>query len=316
MSVLAVSASHTPLKDHNPPAPEVQAEVDACFDRLREEVARFAPELVLAFGPDHFNAFFYRLMPSFCIGAESASIGDWNTPAGALPSDPVLAEAAAAHAHAQGVDLAISHRMEVDHGHTQLLQLLFNWSELPPVLPVFINCVAAPRPPLPRVAALGRALGEFVGTLNKRVLILGSGGISHDPPVPALNGAPPEVRERLIAGGTVSPEARAARQARVLEEAKLQVAGTSRGVPLNPVWDRAFLAALEAQDFDALTHYTDADISRDGGRGGHEIRAWIATAAAMQALGAPAPRVALYHAIPEWVAGFAVATQGPVAGAR
>ena len=47
-------------------------------------------------------------------------------------------------------------------------------------------------------------------------------------------------------------------------------------------------------------------------RGGHEIRCWIATAAAMQALSAPAPRLALYRTIPEWVAGFAVATQGPV----
>ena len=312
MRALAISASHTPLKDFKDPAPGVREAVDACFARLREEVTAFAPTLVLAFGPDHFNSFFYRLMPAFCIGAVAESIGDWATPAGPLPGNPALAEAAVAFAQSRGVDLALSYRMEVDHGHTQLLQLLFDWARLPPVLPVFVNCVGAPRPPLARVAALGRALGEFVGGLGERVLILGSGGISHDPPVPALNGAPPEVRERLIAGGAVSAEARAARQARVVEEANRQVAGTSTGVPLNPAWDRAFLAALDAQDFAALTRYTDEEISRDGGRGGHEIRCWIGTAAAMQALSAPAPKLALYHAIPEWVAGFAVATQGPV----
>lgn len=310
MKALAICASHTPLKDFKDPAPGVRETVDACFARLRAEVAAFAPTLVLAFGPDHFNGFFYRLMPPFCLGAVAESVGDWATPAGALPGNPALAEAAVAHALAQGVDLALSYRMEVDHGHTQLLHLLFDWAQLPPVLPVFINCVGAPRPPLARVAALGRALGEFIGGLDERVLVLGSGGISHDPPVPALHGAPPEVRERLIAGGAVSAEARAARQTRVLEEAGRQVAGTSTGVPLNPAWDEAFLAAFRAQDFPALTHYRDEDITRDGGRGGHEIRCWIATAAAMQALGAPAPEVLMYQPIAEWVAGFAVARQG------
>ncbi len=312
MSVLAVCASHTPLKDYYAPPAPVQTEIDGCFERVRQQVADFAPEVILIFGPDHYNGFFYRLMPAFCIGAVTESIGDWNTPQGPLPGDPALAEAAVAHAHRSGVDVAISHQMEVDHGLTQTLQLIHPWETLPKVLPVFINCVAAPRPPLARVVALGRALGEFAAGLGQRVLIVGSGGISHDPPVPLLAGAAPAVRERLIAGGALSPEARLARQARVIDEGRLQASGESENVPLNPVWDRAFLAALEAQDFAALSAYTDADISRDGGRGGHEIRCWVAVAAAMAALGAPPPRVELYHAIPAWVAGFAVLTQGPV----
>ena len=310
MSVLAVCASHTPLKDHAEPAPGVRTAVDACLARMRDEVADFGPELVLAFGPDHFNCFFHRLMPSFCLGAEAASVGDWNTPAGPLPGDPALAEAAAAFAHREGVDLALSHRMEVDHGHTQTLLQLLAREALPPVLPVFINCVGAPRPPLHRVEALGRALGSFVGGLGKRVLILGSGGLSHDPPVPSLHSAPPEVRERLIAGGAVPPEVRAARQQRVVEEGKRQAAGdVANAVPLNPAWDEAFLDALARQDFTALTRFDDDEITREGGRGGHEIRAWIAVAAAMAALGAGPPTVEFYRAIPEWIAGFGVLSQ-------
>ena len=310
MSVLAICASHTPLKDHAEPAPGVRDEVDACFARLRAEVAAFQPELALVFGPDHFNCFFHRLMPSFCIGAETTSVGDWNTPATPLPGDPALAEAAAAFAHRAGVDLALSHRMEVDHGHTQTLQMLLPWTALPPVLPVFINCVGAPRPPLARVAALGRALGEFIGDLGERVLVLGSGGLSHDPPVPSLHTAPPEARERLVAGGAVPPEARAARQQRVIEEGKRQAAGNvAIAVPLNPDWDKAFLEALVQQDFAALTRFDDDEITRDGGRGGHEIRTWVAVAAAMSALGATAPTVEFYRAIPEWIAGFGALTQ-------
>lgn len=312
MSVLAICASHTPLKDHSEPGPGVRAAVDACFAQLRDRVVAFAPELLVVFGPDHFNGFFHRLMPSFCIGAMAESIGDWNTPSGPLPCAPALAVRAAEHAHQRGVDLAVSWRMEVDHGLTQTTQMLVDWDQLPPMLPIFINCVGAPRPPLKRVEALGRAVGEFLGTLDQRVLLLGSGGISHDPPVPALDTAAPEVRERLIGGGAVSREARAARQARVLEDARGQVAGTSNGLPLNPAWDHAFLAALLAQDFGRLTAYDDAGISRDGGRGGHEIRTWIAVAAAMSALGARPPKLEFYAPIAEWVAGFGVVSQGPV----
>lgn len=312
MSVFAICASHTPLKDHHSPPAALRQALDGCFAQLRERVAAFAPQCIVVFGPDHFNGFFHRLMPSFCIGAEAQSIGDWQTPVGALPTDAVLAGRLAAAVHERDVDVALSHRMEVDHGLTQTLGMLCDWQRLPPVLPIFINCVGAPRPPLKRVLALGRAVGEFVAGLGQRVLIIGSGGLSHDPPVPALDGAPPEVRERLIAGGTLSPEARAARQARVIEEGLKQAAGTSDCTPLNESWDREFLARLVARDFDALTRYTDEDITRDAGRGGHEIRCWLATAAAMHALGAPAPQVAFYAPIPVWVAGFGVLTQGPI----
>jgi len=314
VSLYAICASHTPLKDHHDPGAEVRRAVDACFARLRAEVAAFAPELVIVFGPDHFNGFFHRLMPAFCIGAQAESIGDWNTPTGPLPTDPTLAERLARHLFARDVDIAVSHRMEVDHGLTQTLAMLTDWSTLPPVLPIFVNCVGAPRPPLKRVAALGRAVGEFAAALDRRVLIVGSGGLSHDPPVPALASAPPEVRERLIAGGTLAPEARAARQARVIEEGLKQAGGGSDCTPLNPEWDRRFLDALVARDFAMLTGEDDETITREAGRGGHEVRCWIAVAAAMAAAGAPPPRVEFYAPIPVWVAGFGVLSQGPVPG--
>jgi len=312
MSLLAIYASHTPLKDHHSPGAAVQRDVDACFARMRQAVATFAPQRVIVFGPDHFNGFFHRLMPAFCLGAQAESLGDWNTPAGPLPTDPALAERCAAYAFGQGVDVALSHRMEVDHGLTQSLAMLCDWQQLPPVLPVFINCVGAPRPPLARVVALGRAIGQFAASLGERVLIIGSGGLSHDPPVPALASAPPAVRERLIAGGTLPPAARAARQARVIDEGLKQAAGTSDCTPLNADWDRRFLDALMAQDFAALCGYTDDEITRDAGRGGHEIRAWLATAAALHTVGAPPPRLEYYAPIPVWVAGFGVVVQGPV----
>lgn len=308
MAVAALFASHTPLKDHHHPGDDVVREVDAQLAALRAWVADFRPDVVVACGPDHYNGFFYRLMPSFCIGTAAESVGDWNTPAGPLPVASDLAAACVEHLHAAGVDVAISHRMEVDHGMTQLLNQLFDWSALPPLLPLFVNCAAPPRPPLARVLALGRALGEFVARQPLRVLLTASGGISHDPPIPTLAGAPEPVRERLIMGGTLDAAARAARQERVLSDAARQVTGESERTPLNPAWDQAFLARLAAGDEAAICAMDDEAITREGGCGGHEIRAWVAIAAAARAARVQDFQLRYYRAIPEWVAGYALMT--------
>ncbi|MBK6657447.1 MAG: 3-carboxyethylcatechol 2,3-dioxygenase [Proteobacteria bacterium] len=308
MTVAALFASHTPLMDYHAPAPEVANEVATCLAEARAWVAAYQPELVIACGPDHYNGFFYRLMPSFCIGTAAESVGDWNTPAGPLPVAAELAERCVESVHAAGVDVAISYHMDVDHGVTQLMKQMFDWSTMPPVVPVFVNCAAAPRPPLARVMAFGRAIGAFVAKLDCRVLLTASGGISHDPPIPTLAGAPAPVRERLIMGGALSAEARAARQQRVLSDAALQVSGESDRTPLNPAWDQAFLDNLRNDDEAAILAMDDDSITREGGCGGHEIRAWIAMAAAARVAGLRRFDLRYYRAIAPWVAGYAVMT--------
>lgn len=312
MPLAALFASHTPLKDYLDPGPGIAAEVDACLAEARAWVQAFAPELVIEFAPDHFNGFFYQLMPSFCIGAAAESVGDWRTATGPLPVAGELAQRLVEVAHADGVDVALSHRMTVDHGFTQLLEILFDTGRTPPLIPVFINCAAPPRPPMSRVRALGQAVGRFAAASGQRVLLLASGGLSHDPPVPLLEGAPPAVRERLIAGGPLSPEARAARQDNVLHEGQNFVDGSSRRTPLNPDWDLAFLDALQAGDLDRLAGLQDADITRDGGAGGHEVRTWLAAAAALAAAGPYRAQRRYYRPIAPWIAGFGIVTAQPV----
>ena len=308
MPLAALFASHTPLKDYLDPGPGIAAEVDACLAEARAWVQAFAPDLVIEFAPDHFNGFFYQLMPSFCIGAAAESVGDWKTATGPLPVAGELAQQLVESVHADGVDVALSHRMTVDHGFTQLLEILFDAGKAPPLIPVFINCAAPPRPPMARVRALGQAVGRFAAASGQRVLLLASGGLSHDPPVPLLEGAPPAVRERLIAGGPLSPEARTARQDNVLREGQHFADGSSRRTPLNPDWDLAFLDALQVGDLDRLADLQDADITRQAGAGGHEVRTWLAAAAALSAAGSYHAQRRYYRPISPWIAGFGVVT--------
>jgi 2,3-dihydroxyphenylpropionate 1,2-dioxygenase len=297
--------SHTPLHGYFDPLPEVVAEVERVGRAARERVEAFNPDVIVAFAPDHFNGFFYDVMPPFCIGARAEAIGDFKSMAGTLPVPEELAHSLAENVLAADIDVALSYRMQVDHGFAQALEVLTGGLDRYPVIPVFINSVAPPMATLRRARLLGDAIGRFFSRSGKRVLVVGSGGISHEPPVPELFGATPEVAERLIAGRNPSADSRAARQARTVAAAKSFTAGDSHLHPLNPDWDRAFLARLESGELTAVDGMTNAAITRDGGKSAHEIRTWVAAFGTLAAYGPYRASLDYYREIPEWIAGFA-----------
>ncbi|WP_321914406.1 3-carboxyethylcatechol 2,3-dioxygenase [Paraburkholderia sp. J11-2] len=297
--------SHTPLHGYFDPLPEVVEEVERVGRAARERVEAFNPDLIVAFAPDHYNGFFYDVMPPFCIGARAEAIGDFKSMAGTLPVPEDLAHKLAENVLEADIDVALSYRMQVDHGCAQALEVLTGGLDRYPVIPVFINSVAPPMATLRRARLLGDAIGRFFSRGDKRVLVVGSGGISHEPPVPELCGATPEVAERLIAGRNPTADSRAARQARTVAAAKSFTAGDSHLHPLNPEWDRAFLARLESGELTSVDGMTNAAITRDGGKSAHEIRTWVAAFGSLAAYGPYRATLDYYREIPEWIAGFA-----------
>ena len=314
MPVKLICASHSPLMEFaSPQRAEQETNVRAAFEKMAAEVKAFDPTLIITFGPDHFNGFFYDLMPSFCVGIRATAAGDWNY--GAENNKINVPEETALHLVRrvldEGVDVAYSYRMQADHGMTQPLHFLCDGQlDRYPTIPVFINGAAAPMPPTKRTVALGRAIGQFNKSLNlenERVLILGTGGLSHDPPTPQMGSVPPEVEEFLIAGRNPSTEARHARQAKIIAVGQKLAAGdTSVAVPLNAAWDIALLETFKNADFAAIEAMTEAEIRRDGGRGGQEVRSWIAAFAALSELGEYHMTTQVYEAISEWIAGFGI----------
>ncbi|RQT45775.1 3-carboxyethylcatechol 2,3-dioxygenase [Burkholderia cepacia] len=296
--------SHTPLHGYFDPSPKVVAEVELVQRAARERVDAFDPELVIVFAPDHYNGFFYDVMPQFCIGVSATAIGDFGSAAGPLPVAHDVALALADAALASDIDVAVSYRMQVDHGCAQALEVLTGGIDRYPVVPVFINSVAPPMASCRRARLLGDAIGRAVARMPKRVLLIGSGGISHEPPVPEISGADDVVAERLIAGRNPSPESRDARQSRTIAAAKAFAAGDSRLHPLNPAWDRAFLELLERGELTAADGFTNEAITLEAGKSAHEIRTWVAAFGALAASGRYAASIDYYRAIPEWIAGF------------
>jgi len=308
MTVALCATSHTPLLGKNDPRPEVRAEVDGVLARARAFVEDFDPELVVVYGPDHYNGFLYDMMPSFCIGAEATSVGDYGMPAGPLDVDRKAARAILEHAMSSGVDLALSEDMHVDHGIVQPLTFFFPSITSVPIVPIFINCVAEPLGPAVRARRLGTAVGEVLRDLGKRVLVIGSGGLSHDPPVPRFEEGTPEVIERLKHLRNPTPEQRAARESNTITAAKEFYEGSTKYRPLNPAWDKVVLDALEAGDFDRIDGQSNDWFVEEGGHSSHEVRTWIAAFATLAASGDYTMTSRYYRAIPEWFAGFATVT--------
>jgi 2,3-dihydroxyphenylpropionate 1,2-dioxygenase len=309
MTLALLATSHSPLLEYVDLPAQVAEELEASFEEARRFVHDFDPDVVVNIGPDHYNGFFYRLMPAFCIGYAAESIGDYGSQAGRLDVPEDLARDLAEAVIADGIDLAVSLDMDVDHGAVQPMQILYGDITAKPIIPIFINSLAPPFTPLHRVRLLGEAIGRHLATLDKKVLLISSGGLSHDPPAPRLATATPEQRRMLLGqAGPMTPDARAARQQRVMGTARDFAAGTADIQDLAPEWDRELLRILASQDLTPLDSWTPEEMARQAGNSAHEVRTWIAGYAALGAVGRYSVQHSYYRPIRELIAGFGLTT--------
>ncbi|GAA4779324.1 2,3-dihydroxyphenylpropionate 1,2-dioxygenase [Actinomycetospora chlora] len=302
-----VGMSHSPFATLLPPAasdaPGARFLDDAA--RVRDAVARLAPDAVVVVGPDHFHGNFYDVMPPFVLGVEEVTgFGDFGSTSGALPVASELAWSVHAGLTDAGFDLALSYALTVDHGIVQGFEMVTGGTV--PLVPLVLNTAAPPLPTLARCVALGEALGKTLAAGPAgRVLVVASGGLSHwlpsnDPRDPSVVG---EKRASLIHGRQDAQAFAAAR------EPKVRAMGGDPGARVNDAWDRWFLDRLTAGDLDAITALGHAGLEEAAGTGGHEVRTWLVGAAAVAA---PLAWTS-YEPVPEWITGMGSGATFPVA---
>ena len=93
MPVQLICCSHSPLMTTGIEESEqgVQGQFFREMDACAEALHKFSPDLVVVFGPDHFNGFFYELMPTFCIGtAAEATAAELSVRARAPGAAPLV----------------------------------------------------------------------------------------------------------------------------------------------------------------------------------------------------------------------------------
>jgi 2,3-dihydroxyphenylpropionate 1,2-dioxygenase len=301
-----VGMSHSPFATLLPPAGPAAPGARFLGDsaRVREAVARLAPDAVVVVGPDHFHGNFYDVMPPFVLGVEEAvGFGDYGSTPGPLPVATELAWSVYQGLTGAGFDLALSYSLTVDHGIVQGYEMVTGTAV--PLVPLVVNTAAPPLPTLERCVALGRALGAALAAGPAgRVLVVASGGLSHwlpsnDPRDPSVVG---EKRDSLIHGRQDAQAFAAAR------EPKVRAMGGDPDARVNDAWDRWFLDRLTAGDLDAITELGHDGLEKEAGTGGHEIRAWLVGAAAVAA----PLRWTSYEPVPEWITGMGSGATFPV----
>lgn len=145
------------------------------------------PDVVFLIYNDHASAFDLKTIPTFAIGCgEKFGIADegWGPrPVPEVVGHPDLAWHITQSVIQDDFDLTIINEMNVDHGLTVPLSLMFGQPEEWPcqVIPFAVNVVVYPPPSGQRCYRLGKALRKAIESFDAdlNVQIWGTGGMSH-----------------------------------------------------------------------------------------------------------------------------------------
>ncbi len=209
------------------------------YEFTKQWIAEEKPDVVLLVYNDHASAFGLDMIPTFAIGCgESFKPADEGWGARQVPEVqgcPDLAWHIMQSVIQDDFDLTVINEMEVDHGLTVPLSLMFGQPEAWPckVIPLAVNVVVYPPPSGQRCYNLGKALRRAVESFDEdlNVQIWGTGGMSH------------------------------------------QLQGPRAGL-INKEWDKEFLDRL-VNEPDELATMPHIDYLREAGSEGVELVMWL-----------------------------------------
>ena len=213
--------------------------VFAGYDWTRAWQAEQRPDVVILVYNDHASAFDMNIIPTFAIGcAETFAPADegWGPrPVPVVEGHPDLAWHIAQSLILDEFDMTIINAMDVDHGLTVPLTMMFGQPAEWPcrVIPLAVNVVTYPPPTGNRCWALGEAIARAVASFPEdlNVQVWGTGGMSY------------------------------------------QLQGPRAGL-INAEWDNRFLDRLEG-DTQELRHIPHIEYLREAGSEGIELVMWL-----------------------------------------
>jgi hypothetical protein len=262
----SVYTSHVPAigaaLDHGRTAEPYWQPVFAGYEPSKRWIRENPPDVVFLVYNDHATSFSLEFVPTFAIGtgAEFAVADEgWGPrPVPKVLGHPELASHIAQSVIQEDFDLTVVNRLDVDHGLTVPMSLLFGQPDAWPVrvIPFAVNVVLYPVPSGRRCFMLGQAIRRAIESYDEplNVHVWGTGGMSH------------------------------------------QLQGPRAGL-INKEWDNRFLDRLIA-DPAALAQVPHIEYVREAGSEGIELVMWLIARGAMSDIGGgPKPKVRhrFYH---------------------
>jgi 2,3-dihydroxyphenylpropionate 1,2-dioxygenase len=305
--VYGVAASHSTLMNTHWHEVDGLDRAEAFRDGLlatRELIAAARPDVVVIIGSNHFRGFWLDLMPAFTIGVgECIASGESGTPSGPQAVDTQLARHLVNHLVDHDFDVALSANLQIDHGITHAMQWLLHGLDVP-IVPVVVNVFAPPLPTMRRCEQLALAMRDAIAGdgSDKRVVVIGSGGLSHALPFPQWD-APVSDNDRFMVDAWTNGRNRW----QEFDPRRREIIRASPPV-LNDVFDHEVLALATAGHLHATGSWTTNDIAERGGNGAQETRTWLMAAALCGHIPA---QVIVHSAMPEWLTAMAICVFAP-----
>jgi protocatechuate 4,5-dioxygenase beta chain len=216
------------------------------FDFSKKWIAELKPDLIILVYNDHASAFDASIIPTFALGCAAefppADEGWGPRPVPTVIGHPQMASHIAQSLILDEFDMTIINEMDVDHGLTVPLTLMFGQPQAWPcrIIPLPVNVVQFPPPTGNRCYNLGKALKRAVESWKEdlRVVIFGTGGMSH------------------------------------------QLQGMRAGL-INAAWDKRFLDSL-AGDAQVARKIPFIEYVREAGSEGIEMVMWLISRGALE----------------------------------
>jgi len=157
------------------------------YEFSKRWIRKAKPDVILLVYNDHASAFSLDIIPTFALGcAAEFPIADegWGPrPVPKVVGHPELAAHIAQSVILDEFDLTVVNKMDVDHGLTVPLSLMYGQPQEWPcrVIPLPVNVVVYPPPTAHRCYQFGKALGKAIRAYPEdlRVVVFGTGGMSH-----------------------------------------------------------------------------------------------------------------------------------------
>ncbi|MFM9969306.1 MAG: hypothetical protein ACKVQK_13020 [Burkholderiales bacterium] len=268
--------------------PAHKAAVHDAFAAMGRQILALDPDAIVLIATDHVRVYPLSSVPQFNIGVSKSArgIGDAGLPPCEIPIHQDYARAVLSGCIEQGVDLAYSEAMAIDHSFVTPMMLALP-DNRPPIVPIAQNCNAPPLPPLRRSYDVGTKLGAAIrGGPAGRVVVVATGGLSH--------WVGPENYQDFM---------REPAGSRIERQKDFPMTIGERGY-INEKFDRDFLALLcsgRAPEF--IDAWTSDRLQKEAGNGAQELRNWLLLAGVT---GDARGEVMGYAPVAEWLTGCTV----------
>lgn len=211
-----IGASHSPSIAHAyDQRHEDAAQWAPFFDAaraLREQVAQARPDVLVFCYNDHLWQFGLDLVPTFTIGVadhyELAPERGLARPLPGVSGDAHLAWHLVHSLIRDEFDMAVCQEMKLDHGFFSVMPLLCEPPWPMRVIPVAVNVIQHPLPTPRRCWRLGEAIARAVRSYERdaRVMVVGTGGLSHQLHGPNFGYTNPQWDQSFMAALTDAPQ--------------------------------------------------------------------------------------------------------------